>query len=204
MAFLPWWAGALALGGIALAFFWITGRTMGVSGSLARALDFTETRAVDRAEAAFADGAALDAALAAATRAEFGDAAADASAGSPATTTPAAAPPALPRRLPWSAHVTFLAAIVVGALSASWWRGGLALHRDLGAEFSRLVASGWRAWPVLVGGGVLVGFGTRMAGGCTSGHGLSGCGRLQPGSLVATAIFFGCAVAISLLLGALA
>ena len=48
--------------------------------------------------------------------------------------------------------------------------------------------------------GVLVGFGTRLAGGCSSGHGLSGCGRMRPVSLVATAVFFGTAVAVSFLL----
>ena len=53
---------------------------------------------------------------------------------------------------------------------------------------------------LLFAGGVLVGFGTRLAGGCSSGHGLSGCGRLQPVSLVATAVFFGAAVAVSFLL----
>jgi uncharacterized membrane protein YedE/YeeE len=53
---------------------------------------------------------------------------------------------------------------------------------------------------VLFVGGILVGFGTRLAGGCSSGHGLSGCGRLQPVSIVATAVFFGTAVLVSFLL----
>jgi uncharacterized membrane protein YedE/YeeE len=53
---------------------------------------------------------------------------------------------------------------------------------------------------VLFGGGMLVGFGTRLAGGCSSGHGLSGCGRLRPVSLLATAVFFGTAVLVSFLL----
>jgi hypothetical protein len=52
----------------------------------------------------------------------------------------------------------------------------------------------------LLVGGIFVGAGTSMAGGCTSGHGLVGCARLQPGSLVATASFFGTAIAVSLLL----
>jgi uncharacterized membrane protein YedE/YeeE len=51
--------------------------------------------------------------------------------------------------------------------------------------------------------GVLVGFGTRMASGCTSGHGLCGVSRLQPGSLLATAAFFGAGIVVSFLLGAL-
>lgn len=39
-------------------------------------------------------------------------------------------------------------------------------------------------------GGALVGFGTRYAGGCTSGHTISGISNLNPASMVATAAFF--------------
>jgi uncharacterized protein len=38
-------------------------------------------------------------------------------------------------------------------------------------------------------GGLLVGFGTRLGGGCTSGHGVCGLGRLSMRSLVAVAVF---------------
>jgi uncharacterized membrane protein YedE/YeeE len=44
-------------------------------------------------------------------------------------------------------------------------------------------------WAIVVGGGLLVGFGTRLGGGCTSGHGVCGMARLSPRSLVATATF---------------
>jgi uncharacterized membrane protein YedE/YeeE len=50
------------------------------------------------------------------------------------------------------------------------------------------------ALPVLIVGGLLVGFGTRMAGGCTSGHGVCGLGRLSSRSLAAVATFFGVAI----------
>jgi uncharacterized membrane protein YedE/YeeE len=43
--------------------------------------------------------------------------------------------------------------------------------------------------PLLAGAGVLVGFGTRLGGGCTSGHGICGTSRLSPRSLVATSTF---------------
>jgi hypothetical protein len=43
---------------------------------------------------------------------------------------------------------------------------------------------------MLVGGGFLVGFGTRYANGCTSGHGIMGLSALQWSSLVAVASFF--------------
>src|SRR5688572_11018458 len=42
---------------------------------------------------------------------------------------------------------------------------------------------------VLIVAGLLVGFGTRVGGGCTSGHGLCGISRLSIASLVATATF---------------
>ena len=48
----------------------------------------------------------------------------------------------------------------------------------------------WRGASVILGGGFLVGFGTAYAGGCTSGHGLTGIADLQLPSLIALAGFF--------------
>ena len=48
----------------------------------------------------------------------------------------------------------------------------------------------WRGVLLIVGGGFLVGFGTAYAGGCTSGHGLSGLADLQLPSLIALVGFF--------------
>lgn len=45
------------------------------------------------------------------------------------------------------------------------------------------------SWPVFLLAGVLVGVGTRLGGGCTSGHGVCGLGRLSTRSLVATLTF---------------
>ena len=42
---------------------------------------------------------------------------------------------------------------------------------------------------LLVAGGLLVGFGTRLGSGCTSGHGVCGLARLSPRSIVATMVF---------------
>src|SRR5215218_332477 len=47
--------------------------------------------------------------------------------------------------------------------------------------------------PVLVVAGLLVGFGTRLGSGCTSGHGVCGIARLSRRSIVATSEFFGVA-----------
>lgn len=48
----------------------------------------------------------------------------------------------------------------------------------------------WQHLLIIVGGGFLVGFGTRYAGGCTSGHGIAGLSTLQWPSLVAVILFF--------------
>lgn len=48
--------------------------------------------------------------------------------------------------------------------------------------------------PAILAGGLLVGFGTRLGSGCTSGHGLCGLARLSRRSVAATAIFFGVAM----------
>jgi uncharacterized membrane protein YedE/YeeE len=45
----------------------------------------------------------------------------------------------------------------------------------------------------LIAAGLLVGFGTRLGGGCTSGHGVCGLARLSTRSMVATALFVGTA-----------
>lgn len=45
--------------------------------------------------------------------------------------------------------------------------------------------------PLLILAGLLVGFGTRLGNGCTSGHGVCGMARLSPRSLAATATFMG-------------
>ncbi len=48
----------------------------------------------------------------------------------------------------------------------------------------------WQGWMFLILGGILVGFGTRYAGGCTSGHAISGLSNLQLPSLIAVIGFF--------------
>ncbi|KQP60682.1 hypothetical protein ASF39_15745 [Methylobacterium sp. Leaf108] len=45
------------------------------------------------------------------------------------------------------------------------------------------------SWPLLAVAGLLVGFGSRLGSGCTSGHGVAGLARLSPRSLVAVATF---------------
>ena len=53
--------------------------------------------------------------------------------------------------------------------------------------------------PILVASGVLIGYGAKLAGGCTSGNGLSGTAMLSPAALAATATFFATAIVVSFL-----
>jgi uncharacterized membrane protein YedE/YeeE len=45
------------------------------------------------------------------------------------------------------------------------------------------------SWLLIVAAGILIGFGARYGGGCTSGHGVCGIARLSARSIAATAIF---------------
>jgi uncharacterized membrane protein YedE/YeeE len=192
-AYWPFWLGALGLASVGLTFWKLFGKPLGVSSSWTRLVHAPEESALAAQEArVMADPRALEAALLAATQAEFGLP----SPGGAATLSLAAAP-ALPERLPWPAHVTFLLSLIGGGLIAALWRGDFALRFTPGADFERFFGSGYLGWSVVLLGGFLSGFGTRMAGGCTSGHGLMGVSRLQKGSLVATASFFGAGVAAS-------
>jgi uncharacterized membrane protein YedE/YeeE len=50
--------------------------------------------------------------------------------------------------------------------------------------------------PLLIVAGVLVGFGTRLGSGCTSGHGVCGMSRLSVRSIIATVIYIGAGVLV--------
>lgn len=77
----------------------------------------------------------------------------------------------------WSWKVAFLAGLVSGGLLLAWRMP------------AALAAGPPRAWPLVIAGGLLVGFGARLGGGCTSGHGVCGIGRASLRGLVGTAIF---------------
>ena len=77
---------------------------------------------------------------------------------------------------PWSAATAFLVGLPVGA----------ALIALLIRTPEVIVTS---SVPLLIVAGLLVGFGTRLGNGCTSGHGVCGMARLSPRSIAATATF---------------
>jgi uncharacterized protein len=63
--------------------------------------------------------------------------------------------------------------------------GAFLIARALGTVQVSFPAS---LWPLIIGG-LLVGYGTRLGSGCTSGHGVCGLSRLSPRSMVATGMF---------------
>ncbi len=69
----------------------------------------------------------------------------------------------------------------LGGLLAAGLVGGLVAPTLVGASV--------RSLPIMIVAGLLVGFGTQMGSGCTSGHGVCGLSRLSVRSLVAVATF---------------
>lgn len=90
-------------------------------------------------------------------------------------------------------EVSWRAAFFVGLLL-----GALAYVAATGGVFPVGVEA---SLAVMVVAGLLVGFGTRMGSGCTSGHGVSGIARLSPRSIVATLVFMGSAIATVFVVG---
>ncbi len=96
------------------------------------------------------------------------------------------------------AGVSGLAARAIG-LSASGPPRGVALAftvgLPVGAVLVALLSDGipatFPASGLLIVAGLIVGFGTRLGSGCTSGHGVCGLSRLSRRSIVATALFMG-------------
>lgn len=219
----PWWAGAIGLAVLTIGYALATDRSFGISGAWDRVLHWRRESELEREEAKFADERALAVALEAATAEHFATAPAVTSG---AVTVGSATPGAVksgadqvgsvtlgaaaaddepvavrPRPAPLVTQVALLVSVFVGALIASVTSGRFHLRFDMGPGFRELVTGNPVGMVVtLFVGGVLVGFGTRLSGGCTSGHGLNGCGRRDPASIVATATFFGTAVAVSFLL----
>lgn len=210
MTFWPAWIVALALAALAVGYWVVLRRPLGVSGVLARFARLGEELERDRAAAALREERAALAAARAAARAR----APGAPPGPDDEETITAEWPLLPPDLaataagrtcaptpPVSIHATFLVSVAAGGLVASLARGsfGAGLWSPHGGD-----VVGARSVLALCAGGVLVGFGAALCGGCTAGHGLTGSGRLMPGSLLATAMLLGAAMVTALLLRSVA
>lgn len=77
---------------------------------------------------------------------------------------------------PRNVAITFVVGLPLGALL---------IAQTVGAVNVNFPAS---IWPLIIGG-LLVGYGTRLGSGCTSGHGVCGLSRLSPRSMAATGMF---------------
>ena len=76
-----------------------------------------------------------------------------------------------------SENLLFLVGLILGPLIYTFILGG---------EINILISN---SLPLLTIGGILVGFGTRLSSGCTSGHGISGISRFSLRSIIATITF---------------
>jgi uncharacterized protein len=109
----------------------------------------------------------------------------------------------------------------LGRGSASFdWRGWFAIGLFVAGMVFALISGGpdfhgygWltdtfegssRIWiaPILLVAGIAIGYGAKLAGGCTSGNGLSGTSSLSPAGLAATATFFATAIVVSFVIKA--
>src|SRR5204863_5794878 len=107
----------------------------------------------------------------------------------------------------------------LGRGSASFdWRGWFAIGLFIAGTLFALISGGpdfhgygWltdtfsgssRIWiaPILLVAGVAIGYGAKLAGGCTSGNGLSGVSSLSLASIAATATFFGTAIVVAVVI----
>ncbi len=103
------------------------------------------------------------------------------------------------RRRPFDSwRVWLFAGFFGGAVLAAVLRGGFSPNLDYGALGDKVPLA--LLVPILLGAGVIMGYGARWAGGCTSGHGLRGCASLSPASLAATGTFMATAVAVTAVL----
>lgn len=103
-------------------------------------------------------------------------------------------------------RVAGISGILAGSLSVETndkgWRvafiAGIVLAPAIAGAFGYSVSSPLLPanWLVIIVAGLLVGFGTRLAGGCTSGHGICGIARLSKRSIAATAIFMATAIVV--------
>jgi len=81
-------------------------------------------------------------------------------------------------------RATFIAGLILAPLSATLLGYTIPIPQ-MPASFATIIV-----------GGLLVGFGTRLSNGCTSGHGVCGIARLSPRSITATAIFMAAAIVV--------
>jgi uncharacterized membrane protein YedE/YeeE len=204
----PAWLGGLSLAAVALGHWLVLGRQLAVSGrftAIINRLRFGKAEPPSADTSADCSAEAMVDALRAMTADEFGEASLSAErAEAPNLELAESALQKLRQPGTLWLHWLFFGGLALGGFLAARVSGMPTEILSIGGpDFVALFGeAGWSGRLALVSGGLLVGFGTRMAAGCTSGHGLCGVSRVQKGSLVATASFFGAGILVSLALGA--
>ena len=94
-------------------------------------------------------------------------------------------------------RVWFFGGLVVGSLVAAFLRGGSSPSFNYGVLGDLLPIAA--IVPVLFLAGLVMGFGARWGGGCTSGHGISGAAILSPGALVGIVTIMATAIGLTLI-----
>lgn len=169
----PWWVAGPLIGLYAAAFFYFRGRNLGASSSFPALLEALR----GQGDPDRPDLSRLDD----------------------------------PLRLPFSPRdpaprwrVWWLAGMVLAGLAA-WRLGGEGTGTPLLPGLEQFF-QGWPWWALaalLFLGGLAIGSGTRMSGGCTSGHAISGISQMQAPSIAATLVFMAVGVAVTWILKAM-
>jgi len=97
-------------------------------------------------------------------------------------------------------RMLFLLGIVIGGALSALAAGAIQPTFAYGSFTSSIGTTLAREGTILAAAGVLIGYGARLGGGCTSGHGMCGTAMGSPASLVATMTFMGTAVVAANLL----
>ncbi len=185
----PWWAGGLAIGLFVISYSFVYNKIIGMSSSLESAIREWKNPLIPKrgitmdfgaAAIAFAKERGLD-------LSEMGLPTLKVSA--------KLAPPPIELSARWIVLGVILGGLLGGVLEGREWMF------TLGPAFDSLFPVGQAAQAlILLFGGLCVGFGARMAGGCPSGHGLGGLSTLSVASLVAVAGYFVSGISITFLL----
>lgn len=88
-------------------------------------------------------------------------------------------------------RLPFMAGLLLAGMASAVLAGGWQLTWNMGMFDEQISSSPLLKTAWLFVGGLFIGFGTRMAGGCTSGHGIFGMANLEKSSMVATLTFMG-------------
>lgn len=202
LSYWPWWIGAVGLASAGHISCRVLGRPLGVSGYLKRLVNWSDELRVAKADRQLSENAALvKRQLLEATLKEFADKLPPEELERMKAEFQRQSVPISASKLDIRACLTFALGLAFGGWVASAQQHRWALTLQPDPTLVAIWGSVPKALLAVTLGGVLVGFGTSMSGGCTSGHGLSGCSRLQPTSMLATGLFVGVAILVSLALG---